>query len=106
MTGIRLKEKVTPFGKKMRAIAHELRLAILYLLAHGELPLHEIVLDVDEPENLVAHHIKLLAETGWVGKRKEGRETYYFIKERGFFELFRMLVDTPFYHTILMRRLK
>jgi DNA-binding transcriptional ArsR family regulator len=106
VTGIRLKEKVKPFTKKMQALGHEHRLGILYLLAYGELPLHELVMDLDQPENLVSHHIKILEQTGWVGKRRDGREVYYHLAQRGFFELFRMLAETPFYRTVLLERLK
>lgn len=106
LTGIRLKEKTRIFALKMQALGHAHRLAILHVLAYGELPLHEIVGNLDEAENLVSHHIKKLLTTGWVGKRVEGRQTYYFLKERGFFELFRMLVETPFYRTTLSKQLK
>jgi len=106
LTGYKLKEKVNLFAPKMAAVGHRYRLAILYLLAHGELPLHEIVADIDQPQNLVAHHIAILLKNGWVGKRKERRETYYFLKDHAFFELFRMLVDTPFYRNVILRRLK
>lgn len=106
LTGIRLKEKMRLFAPKMHALGHPHRLAILHILAHGELPLHEIVSNLDEKENLVSHHIKKLLNAGWVWKRIEGRQTYYVLKERGFFELFRMLVETPFYRTILSKQLK
>lgn len=106
LTGIRLKEKTRIFAPKMQSLAHPHRLGILHILAYGELPLHEIVTNLDIPENLVAHHIKQLLTTGWVGNRKEGRQTYYYLKERGFFELFRMLVETPFYRTTLSKQLK
>ncbi len=106
LTGVRLKEKARMFEKKMQGPAHTIRLSIIYLLAHGELPLHEIVLDIDKPQNLVSHHMKVLEKSGWVGKRVDGREVYYRLIDRGFFELTRLLVDTPFYHTTLMKRLK
>lgn len=106
LTGVRLKEKARMFEKKMRGPAHTIRLSIIYLLAHGELPLHEIVLDIDKPQNLVSHHIKVLVSSGWVGKRIEGREVYYRLIDRGFFELTRLVVDTSFYHNTLMKRLK
>lgn len=106
LTGIRLKEKTRLFAPKMHALGHPHRLAILHILAYGELPLHAIVANLDTPENLVSHHMKQLFVTGWVGKRTDGRQTYYFIKGRGFFELFRMLVETPFYRTTLTKQLK
>lgn len=106
LTGIRLKEKVKLFEKKMKGPAHAIRLAIIYTLAHGELPLHEIVSDVDAPQNLVSHHMAILEKSGWVGKRTAGREVYYHLIDRGFFALTRMLVDTPYYHQTLLKRLK
>ncbi len=105
-TGVRLKEKVKFCGIRMRGIAHNHRLAIAYILAHGELPLHEIVLNVDLPENLVAHHIGIMERTGWVMKRKSGREVYYRLIDRGFFTLMQLVVESPFYRETLMKRLK
>jgi DNA-binding transcriptional ArsR family regulator len=72
LTGIRLKEKARLFEKKMKGPAHEVRLAIMYTLAHGELPLHEIVANVDEPQNLVSHHMKILEKSGWVAGDGQG----------------------------------
>jgi ArsR family transcriptional regulator len=106
LTGYKLKEKTKLFSVKMQALAHPHRLAVLHILAYGELPLHEIVENLDEPENLVSHHIKKLLGSGWVGNRKEGRQTYYFLKEKGFFELFRMVSETPYYRNVILKRIK
>lgn len=106
LTGYKLREKVTLFSPKFQAIAHPHRLAILHLLSYGELPLHEIVSSIDLPQNLISHHIKQLEQTNWIDKRKEGKETFYILKDRNFFELFRMIIESPFYRNILIKRFK
>lgn len=106
LTGIRLKEKVTSFGKRMKGIAHPHRLGILYLLAHGPMCTHDIAGNADLPENLIVHHLFVLEHAGWVRKKKQGRTVTYTIQERAFGDFYRLFVDTPFYHLKLMKRLK
>jgi len=105
LTGVRLKERTKLFLKKMQGPADTIRLSILYILAYGELPLHEIVANIDKPQSLVAHHILFLEKTGWVSKRKAGRETYYRVNDRYFFELIRFVSDSPLYREKLAKKL-
>ncbi|MFZ5845199.1 MAG: ArsR/SmtB family transcription factor [Patescibacteria group bacterium] len=96
LTGGRLKEKVKPFAKNLRAIAHPYRLAILYLLSHEPMWVRDLVLYLNLPENLIAHHLKIMHLAGWVLKTREGKNVSYRLNEKAFFELNRLLDGTPF----------
>lgn len=103
LTGGRLKEKSKLFAKRMAAIAHPHRLAILYLLANDPLWVRDMVNYLNVPENLIAHHLRLMHEAGWVLKTREGRHVTYRLNEKAFFELNRFLADTPFERDVLSK---
>jgi|SRR3989344_2736164 len=96
VTGKRLHEKVKPFAGRVRGIAHPHRLAIMYLLAHEPLWVRDIVDYLGLAENLVSHHLKQMHATGWVFKEKVGRTVTYRLNEKAFFEIKKLLADTPF----------
>ncbi len=64
----------------MRMAAHPLRWALLSELAGGDRRVRELAAAVDEPQNLVSYHLRLLRSAGLVGGRRsafDGRDTYY-----------------------------
>lgn len=61
------------------ALGEESRLAILDLLAHGDLASGELADRVGLPTNLLAHHLAVLEAAGLVSRRRsegDGRRTY------------------------------
>jgi|SRR3990167_5605751 len=106
LTRSKLKEKVQPFAKRIRGVAHDHRLAILYVLAHNQLEAKDIVDALGVPENLVAHHLKQMYITGWVLKTKQGRSVTYRLNEKAFFEFNRLFTDTPFDRQVLSKYYK
>lgn len=95
--GKKLHEKVKPYAKRIRGIAHPHRLAILYLLAHDPLWVKDFVNYLGLPENLIAHHLKQMTLAGWVTKEKQGRNVTYRLNEKAFKEAVKLLADTPFW---------
>lgn len=64
----------------MRIAAHPLRWALMTELAASDRRVRELVAAVDEPQNLVSYHLRLLRTAGLVGARRssyDGRDTYY-----------------------------
>ena len=104
--GKKLHYKVAPYAKKIRGIAHPHRLAILYLLAHDPLWVRDLVNYLNLPENLIAHHLKQMALAGWVTKEKQGRNVTYTLNTKAFFELKKLLIDTPFWRDTFEKPLK
>jgi protein-tyrosine-phosphatase/DNA-binding transcriptional ArsR family regulator len=64
----------------MRMSAHPLRWALMTELASSDRRVRELVTAVDEPQNLVSYHLRLLRTAGLVVARRssfDGRDTYY-----------------------------
>lgn len=104
LTGYRLKERVKPYAVKQGALAHPIRLSILYLLSHGPMVAHEIVTCLDYKENLVSHHVKILLRAAWITKEKKGKNVVYSLKERQLFTFYRLFDDTPLYHSVISKK--
>ncbi|MBO0849014.1 MAG: ArsR family transcriptional regulator [Pseudonocardia sp.] len=64
----------------MRMAAHPLRWALMTELATSDRRVRELVTAVDEPQNLVSYHLRLLRTAGLVSARRssyDGRDSYY-----------------------------
>lgn len=64
----------------LRILAHDLRWAIVRLLARGDLRVRELVAATDEAPNLITYHLGQLRVAGLVWVRRsaaDGRDSYY-----------------------------
>ena len=64
----------------VRLAAHPLRWRLLTELASSDYRVRELVTLVDQPQNLVSYHLRLLREGGLVTSRRssfDGRDSYY-----------------------------
>jgi ArsR family transcriptional regulator, arsenate/arsenite/antimonite-responsive transcriptional repressor / arsenate reductase (thioredoxin) len=64
----------------VRLAAHEVRWRLLSELARSDLRVRELVTLVDQPQNLVSYHLRLLRSGGLVQARRssfDGRDSYY-----------------------------
>ncbi|WP_280380986.1 ArsR family transcriptional regulator [Nocardia wallacei] len=69
-----------PVPLLMRMAAHPLRWALMTELASSDRRVRELVTAVDEPQNLVSYHLRLLRTAGLVTMRRssfDGRDSYY-----------------------------
>lgn len=69
-----------PVPLLMRIAAHPLRWALMTELASSDRRVRELVAAVDEPQNLVSYHLRLLRTSGLVDARRssfDGRDSYY-----------------------------
>jgi DNA-binding transcriptional ArsR family regulator len=103
LTRARLKERVKPLSRRLKGVSQVYRVAILYLLAHDPMEVHDITDCVGLTENLVSHHLKQLYLTGWVLKTRKGRVVTYRLNEKAFFEFNRLFEDTPFDREVLSK---
>lgn len=104
LTRGRLKENVAPFVRRVRGIAQTYRMAILYLLSYDPLEVRDLTDYLKIKENLVSHHLKQLLRTGWIVRVKQGRIVTYRLREKNFFEFFRLFEDTPFGREVLSKQ--
>src|SRR3990170_4249112 len=71
------RQAVPPF---VQLAAHPLRWRLLNELAGSDFRVRELVALVDEPQNLVSYHLRLLRDGGLVTARRsrfDGRDSYY-----------------------------
>jgi protein-tyrosine-phosphatase len=64
----------------MRMASHPLRWALLTELAVTDQRVRELAAAVDEPQNLISYHLRLLRSSGLIGSRRstfDGRDSYY-----------------------------
>ncbi|OBG28104.1 ArsR family transcriptional regulator [Mycobacterium sp. E3198] len=64
----------------MQMASHPVRWALLTELAAGDHRVRELAAAVDEPQNLVSYHLRLLRSAGLIDARRsnfDGRDTYY-----------------------------
>jgi ArsR family transcriptional regulator len=66
----------------LKVIAEENRLKILCSLKKGELCVCDIWENLDLPQNLVSHHLKVLRKAGLIVSRKEGLNVMYSRNEK------------------------
>ncbi len=71
--------KTTEF---LKVVAEENRLKILCLLRAGEKCVCDIWQDLNLPQNLTSHHLKVLKDFGLVEDRKDGLRVYYTINKK------------------------
>jgi len=70
-------------AKVFKAFCDENRLAILELLKSGEKCACDLLDKLSISQPTLSHHMKILAESGIVAARKEGRWVYYSIRAKG-----------------------
>jgi len=81
MDGQTLKE-VRQTVDLLKIVAEENRLKILCFLKTGERCVCDIWQDLDIPQNLVSHHLKVLKNSGLIGSRKDGLKMMYWINKK------------------------
>lgn len=64
-------------GKIFKALADEIRLRILSLLATREMCVCEIMVALDLTQPTASHHLGILENVGLVKDRKEGKWVFY-----------------------------
>jgi len=62
---------------KFQMLADATRLAILRALMEGEKSVGQVVLETGQGQANISKHLKLLADSGLVRRRKEGLQVYY-----------------------------
>lgn len=81
------KEALPLVANRFKVLAEPLRLRILQSLETGELSVNEITEAVESTQSNVSKHLKLLQDTGLVGRRQEGNTVYYSIADESVFAL-------------------
>ena len=65
----------------LKAIAHPVRISILDILDDGcKLSVSELHEQLNIEQSTASHHLGILKDKGVLGSKREGKNTYYYIK--------------------------
>jgi DNA-binding transcriptional ArsR family regulator len=78
-------EKVTLATEMLKAIAHPMRIAIVGYLDGGiKLTVTEIHERLGIEQSTTSHHLGILKNKGVLSSKRDGKNTYYFLKHPAF----------------------
>lgn len=67
----------------LKTVAHPARLAIVELLRNNEkMTVTEIIEKIEVEQSLTSHHLNNMKIKGILGSKREGKQIYYFLKEK------------------------
>jgi DNA-binding transcriptional ArsR family regulator len=81
LSRINLHNKMKPHADKFHAIGNIIRLSILYILAREPMEFNRLSNRLKLSPSLLSHHLKRLADVGWVTKTKIGKFVTYYVDE-------------------------
>jgi len=74
-------EQLEKAANMLKAIAHPVRISILNLLQNGErLTVSEIHAQLNIEQSTTSHHLGILKDKDVLANKREGKNTYYFLK--------------------------
>jgi Predicted transcriptional regulators len=74
-------EQLENAANMLKAIAHPVRIAILNYLEDGKkLTVTEIYEMLNIEQSTTSHHLGILKDKGVLASKREGKNTYYFLK--------------------------
>ena len=82
---------------RFESLGDENRLRMLTLLDRNELTVSELVSVLQLPQSTVSRHLKVLADDGWVRRRREGKTRFYRLAgalEPGSHDLWRLTAES------------
>lgn len=89
-------EKLESVANMLKAIAHPMRIAILNLLDEGnKLTVSEIHQSLGIEQSSTSHHLGILKDKGVLCSKREGKNTYYFLKHENFAKVIECVGNCP-----------
>jgi ArsR family transcriptional regulator, virulence genes transcriptional regulator len=74
-------ESLDKAASMLKAIAHPMRIAIIGYLEEGKrLTVTEIHTKLGIEQSIASHHLGILKDKGVLNSKREGKNTYYFLK--------------------------
>ena len=77
----------------LKAVAHPIRLQIVELLQHGELPVGDIANRLSIPQSVASQQLGLMKSRQVLQSRREGSKIFYSIKNRNVINLLHCVYD-------------
>lgn len=76
-------KQILNLSSLLKLVGEESRLKILCLLRQGEHCVCEMLEHFDMSQSLVSHHLSDLKDAGLITDRKDGRQVFYSLTEKG-----------------------
>lgn len=90
-------EKLENVAVMLKAIAHPMRIAIIGFLDNGEkLTVSEIHQKLGIEQSSTSHHLGLLKDKGVLVSKREGKNTYYMLKDDNFARIIECVNTCPY----------
>lgn len=80
---------MSPLSQIISAVSHVNRLTIIELLKNHEYETGQIVREMKLPGIVIAHHLRILKQTGWISRIRIGKKVTYRIEHKNFREMIR-----------------
>jgi DNA-binding transcriptional ArsR family regulator len=74
-------------ARRFRVLAEPMRIRLLDRLRDGEATVGELSAALSASQQNVSKHLGVLADSGMIGRRKQGNHVYYRIVDEGVFQL-------------------
>ena len=74
-------EKAAELAEIFRLMGDQSRLRIILLCANGPICVGEIAAQLELPQSLVSHHLRLLRATRILRARRQGKQMYYSVAD-------------------------
>lgn len=79
----------------LRAIAHPMRLSIIEMLHRDkEMSVTMIFEELQIEQAIASHHLRIMKDKGVVGVRRDGKNSYYYLTDPGFYRIYETLLET------------
>lgn len=89
-------EKLEGAANMLKAIAHPMRIAILNMLESGnKMTVSEIHQQLGLEQSSTSHHLGILKDKGVLYSKREGKNTYYFLKHENFAKVIECVGNCP-----------
>ncbi len=91
-------DKLESVANMLKAIAHPMRIAILNMLESGnKMTVSEIHQKLGLEQSSTSHHLGILKDKGVLSSKREGKNTYYFLKHENFAKVIDCVGNCPLY---------
>ncbi len=89
-------EKLEGAANMLKAIAHPMRIAILNMLESGnKMTVSEIHQQLGLEQSSTSHHLGILKDKGILSSKREGKNTYYFLRHENFAKVIDCVGNCP-----------
>ena len=75
------KDQLEKASEKLKAMAHPIRISILFVLKEGDkMTVTQIHESLGIEQSTTSHHLGILKDKGVLCSKREGKNTYYYLK--------------------------